>query len=103
MSTEHHDESHSGEPLKHTDVSFESADIDTRTILAYLFYLALAVIAAFAISVLVFRFTTKIAVDSETLPAPVLDEHVMAQAVDVMYDYITELQPMLLRFIEEAG
>ena len=39
----------------------------------------------------------------ETLPAPVLDEHVMAQAVDLMHDYITELQPMVLRFIEEAG
>ena len=39
----------------------------------------------------------------ETLPAPVLDEHVMAQAVDLMQDYITELQPMVLRFIEETG
>ena len=39
----------------------------------------------------------------ETLPAPVLDEHVMAQAVDLMHDYITELQPMVARFIDEAG
>jgi hypothetical protein len=39
----------------------------------------------------------------ETLPAPVLDEQVMAAAIDLMHGYITALQPMVLRFIEEAG
>ena len=39
----------------------------------------------------------------ETLPAPVLDEQVMAAAIDLMHDYITALQPMVVRFNEEAG
>jgi hypothetical protein len=39
----------------------------------------------------------------ETLPAPVLDERVMAAAVDLMHEYITALQPMVMRFLDEAG
>ncbi|HET7467555.1 MAG TPA: hypothetical protein VFL29_12905 [Candidatus Dormibacteraeota bacterium] len=39
----------------------------------------------------------------ETLPAPVLDEHVMASAIDLMHDYITALQPMVARFVEEEA
>ncbi len=72
MSTEHHNKGQSGDqPETHTDVAFESSDIDTRTILAYLFYLALAVAATFVVSVFIFRFTTKMAADSDTPMAPV--------------------------------
>lgn len=39
----------------------------------------------------------------ETMPAPVLDEHVMLAAVTVMHDYITTLQPMVERFVSEAS
>jgi hypothetical protein len=72
MSTEHHNTGHTGDqPPTNADVAFESSDVDTRTILAYLFYLALAVAAAFLVSVYVFRFTTTLAVDSRTPPPPV--------------------------------
>jgi hypothetical protein len=72
MSTEHHNTGQPGDPPPtNTDVAFESSDINTRTILAYLFYLALSVAAAFLVSVYVFRFTTSLAVDSRTPPPPV--------------------------------
>jgi len=72
MSSEHHNTSQPGDPPPtNTDVAFESSDIDARTILAYLFYLAISVAAAFLVSVYVFRFTTTIAVDSRTPPPPV--------------------------------
>jgi hypothetical protein len=72
MSTEHHNKGQSGDqPHTHTDVAFESSDIETRTILAYMFYLALAVVAIFVVSVFIFRFTTKMAADSDTPMAPV--------------------------------
>jgi hypothetical protein len=72
MSTEHHNPDQAGgQPPTHADVTFESSDIDTRTILAYMFYLALSVVAAFILSVFVFRITTKIAVDSQTPPPAV--------------------------------
>jgi hypothetical protein len=72
MSSEHHNTGQPGDPPPtNTDVAFESSDIDTRTILAYLFYLAIAVAAAFFVTVYVFRFTTTIAVDSQTPPPPV--------------------------------
>ena len=72
MSTEHH---HTGQPddqpPTNTDVAFESSDIDTRTILSYMFYLALSVAAAFLASVFIFKFTSKMAADSDTPMAPV--------------------------------
>jgi hypothetical protein len=72
MSSEHHNTSQPGDqPPTNTDVAFESSDIDTRTILAYLFYLAVSVAAAFLISVFVFRSLTKMAADSDTPMAPV--------------------------------
>jgi hypothetical protein len=72
MSSEHQNTGQPGDPPPtNTDVAFESSDIDTRTILAYLFYLAIAVAAAFFVTVYVFRFTTTIAVDSQTPPPPV--------------------------------
>jgi hypothetical protein len=72
MSTEHHNTGQTGDqPPTNADVAFESSDVDTRTILAYLFYLALAVAAAFIASVFIFRFTSKMAADSDTPMAPV--------------------------------
>ena len=72
MSTEHHNTGQPGDqPPRNADVAFESSDIDTGTILAYLFYLAVAVVLAFVASVFIFRFTTKMAADSETPMAPV--------------------------------
>jgi hypothetical protein len=72
MSTEHHNTGQTGDqPPTNADVAFESSDIDTRTILSYLFYLALSVAAAFIASVFVFRFTSKMAADSDTPMAPV--------------------------------
>jgi hypothetical protein len=72
MSTEHHNTGQPGDPPPtNTDVAFESSDIDVRTILAYLFYLAITVAAAFFVTVYIFRFTTTIAVDTQTLPPPV--------------------------------
>lgn len=72
MSTEHHNTGHDvGQAPTHTDVTFESTDINTRTILAYLFYLGLAVVVAFVASIFIFRFTTRLAVDSERVPPPV--------------------------------
>ena len=72
MSSEHHNTGHTGgQPPTHADVSFEPKDVETGTILAYMFYLAVTVIAALIISVFVFRLTTKIAVQSDTAPPPV--------------------------------
>lgn len=72
MSTELHNTGQPGDPPPtNTDVAFESSDIDTRTILAYLFYLAVSVAAAFLASVFIFRFTSKMAADSDTPMAPV--------------------------------
>jgi hypothetical protein len=72
MSTEHHNPGQTGDqPPRNADVAFESSDIDTRTILSYLFYLALFVAAAFIASVFIFRFTSKLAADSDTPMAPV--------------------------------
>ena len=72
MSTEDHKAGHgTGEQPTHADVSFESTDVKTGTILSYLFYLALAVAVTFLISILILRFTTNIAVRLETPPPPV--------------------------------
>jgi hypothetical protein len=72
MSTEHPNTGQTGDqPPRNADVSFESSDVDTGTILAYMFYLALAVVAAFVASVFIFRFTSKMAADSDTPMAPV--------------------------------
>jgi hypothetical protein len=72
MSTEHHNTGQtSDQPPTNADVAFESSDIDTRTILSYLLYLALSVAAAFIVSVFVFKFTSKMAADSDTPQAPV--------------------------------
>jgi hypothetical protein len=72
MSTEHHNTGQPGDqPPTNADVAFESTDIDTRTILSYLFYLALSVVAAFVVSIFIFRFMSKMAADADTPMAPV--------------------------------
>ena len=70
MSSEQHNSAQSaGEPVVHKDVAFESRDINTRTILTYLSYLAIAVAGTFLITVFIFRFTSKMATASDrTLP-----------------------------------
>ena len=71
MSTEHHSTGQgSGQPPSHSDVKFEPRDINTRTILLYLFYLALAVAASFIVSIYIFRFTTEMAAKSDTALPP---------------------------------
>jgi hypothetical protein len=72
MSTEHQNAGQTGgHPPTHTDVTFESSDINTRTILLYLLYLGLAVGVAFIASALIFRYMTKLAVESDRTPPPV--------------------------------
>ena len=56
--------------MTHTDVAFESKDINTRTILKYLLALALTVIVSFAVCIYVFRVATKAAEDSEPQVPP---------------------------------
>ena len=71
MSTEHRKTGQvGGEPPTHTDVSFEPGDINTRTVLAYLLYLGLAVVISFAVTVYIFKIATKIASDSESQMPP---------------------------------
>jgi hypothetical protein len=72
MSTELHKTSHSaGQLPQNDDVSFESSDVQTKSILAYLLYLAIAVIATFALCIYIFRYTTNFAAQSDTPPVPV--------------------------------
>jgi hypothetical protein len=72
MSTEIHKTGHAaGQLPEHDDVSFESSDVETRSILAYLMYLAIAVIATFALCVYIFRYATNFAAQSDTPPVPV--------------------------------
>lgn len=71
MSSEHNTAPASGEQPVHKDVTFESSDINTRTILLYLVYLAVAVGAAFLVTVFIFRGTSRMAANSETPMAPV--------------------------------
>ena len=72
MSTEHHNTGQPGDPPPtNADVAFESSDIDTRTILAYMLYLAISVAAAFLISVFIFKFLTKMSAESDTPMVPV--------------------------------
>jgi hypothetical protein len=72
MGTEIHKTSPSaGRPPRHEDVSFESSDVETRSILAYLVYLGLAVIVTFAVCIYIFRYATNFAAQSDTPPVPV--------------------------------
>jgi hypothetical protein len=71
MSTELHNTGRTGaEEPKNSDVAYESADINTRTILAYLLYLTIAVVAAFIASVFIFKATTSFVADQGRVPPP---------------------------------
>jgi hypothetical protein len=59
-----------GQPPRHTDVSFEGRDIQPGTIYGYLLALALATVAALVIGVYILRFTTKHAASIDTPPPP---------------------------------
>jgi hypothetical protein len=71
MSTETHN---TGQPPKHTDVAFETKDVETGTILLYLGYLAVAVVITYIVCIFIYRSTTKLAVQSETPPPAVRQE-----------------------------
>jgi hypothetical protein len=72
MNTEVHKTSDSaGQLAHHDDVSFEPSDVETKSILAYLVYLAIVVFVAFAVCIYIFRYTTKFAERSDTPPPPV--------------------------------
>jgi hypothetical protein len=72
MNSDHQTSAHGSvdEPI-HKDVTFESRDINAFTIFKYIVALGVAVGLAFAVTILIFRFTTRMAVDSETPMAPV--------------------------------
>ena len=75
MSTElHNSGDNSGAPPENDAVSFETNDVQARTIYAYLAVLAAAVIFSYVVSVFVLRLTTKIAVESDAPPPPVRQE-----------------------------
>ena len=78
MSTDAHGKGQaSGKAPRHGDVSYESRDVKTSTILVYLVYLALAVAGAFLVCVYILRFTTNMSVNSET-PRPPSHQGVQA-------------------------
>jgi hypothetical protein len=67
MSTE---SQNTGQEPRNTDVSFEERDVNTGSILGYLFALALTVVAAALICVFVLRFTTNYAASTDAPPPP---------------------------------
>jgi hypothetical protein len=72
MSTEIHKTNRSaGQLPQHDDVSFESSDVQTKSILVYLVYLGIAVIVTFAVCIYIFRYATNFAAQSDTPPVPV--------------------------------
>jgi hypothetical protein len=75
MSTELHNSGHnSGAPTENDAVSFETNDVQARTIYVYLAVLAAAVVLSYVVSVFVLRVTTRIAVESDAPPPPVRQE-----------------------------
>lgn len=71
MSTEHHNAEHvEGQQPRHSDVTFEATDMNTHTILLWLFYLALSVGASFLVSVFIFRYTTNLVAKSDAAVPP---------------------------------
>jgi hypothetical protein len=75
MSTDMHGTAHgAGAEPRHTDVSFEKADVEATTIYWYLGALAIAVILSYVVCVYVLRLTTKIAVEFDTPPPAVRQE-----------------------------
>ncbi len=72
MSTEAHKRGHGAEHApQHTDVSFEARDVRTSSIFAFLGYMAVAIVASYAIAYFVLNTTQKMAEKSYTPPPPV--------------------------------
>ena len=70
MNTESHN---TGQEPRHTDVSFEERDVQTRTIYGYLLALDLAVVASALICVYILRFTMNYAASTDAPPPPSRD------------------------------
>jgi hypothetical protein len=69
MSTEIHGHG-AGQTPHHKDVSFEDSDIETKIIYRYLMFLALSVIATFAVCIFIERAAVNFSSESETPMAP---------------------------------
>jgi hypothetical protein len=67
MSTESHN---TGQPPRHTDVSFEERDIKAGSIYRYLLALGVATVAALVICVYILRITTNFMASTDTAPPP---------------------------------
>jgi hypothetical protein len=67
MSTESHN---TGQPPRHTDVSFEERDIKAGSIYRYLLALGVATAAALVICIYILRLTTNFMASSDTAPPP---------------------------------
>ena len=72
MSAESHN---TGQPPRHTDVSFEERDIKAGVIYKYLFALGAAVVASLLICVYILRFTTDFAASTDSPPPPSRESH----------------------------
>ena len=71
MSTELHNTGPaSGDDPRHGDVSFEKADVQVGSIYWYLFFLALAAAASFALTIYVLRYTSNFVGQMDTAPPP---------------------------------
>ncbi|GAC1625236.1 MAG: hypothetical protein PVS2B2_05820 [Candidatus Acidiferrum sp.] len=69
MSTEMH--GHDGEQSpRHKDVSFEGSDVETKIIYRYLMFLAISVLATFAVCIYIERAAITFSRESETQMAP---------------------------------
>ena len=66
----HNSVSDAGRYPHHDDVSFEKSDVNVSSIYWYLFVLAVAVIASFAVSIYILKYMNTFVADSETLPPP---------------------------------
>jgi hypothetical protein len=69
MSTEIHGHG-TGEAPHHKDVSFEASDVETGVIYRYLIFLALSVIATFAVCIYIERAAVNFSRESETPMTP---------------------------------
>jgi len=71
MSSERNDTAHgdSTHPA-HSDVNFEASDINTRSILLSIFYLGLAVVITFIVTVFIFWFASYRAAQSDSVMPP---------------------------------
>lgn len=77
MDTDKHSAGHAGQAgdnPTHSDVSFETQDVQTGSIYMYLTGLAVAVILSYGVCLLVLRTTTHVAAGMDTPPPPIREE-----------------------------